>query len=178
MAAIRPCKYCGNAVARNAKTCAKCGGKATSLIDDSETLAVVAILVVGAFCFAWLVTRGGNFAKQSSPQPSSRSISSTHSSSSGRIAGAGDLTTLRASVGGEVPVALNEEVHERMVKLAVAKDDIGFAQLMHTGLVWTVPSGTQVRVIDPGFLSYEVRLMSGERTGQSCIVASEYVSRH
>jgi truncated hemoglobin YjbI len=67
----RPCKYCSNPVAWNAKRCPKCGGKRPYPIKTSETLvAVIVFVVIFLFCFAWL--RDSDKSSSSSPSTTAR----------------------------------------------------------------------------------------------------------
>ena len=170
MARTRPCKYCGNPIfAPNAVQCPKCGGKKpwpTTASDVFAGLLIIGLIFVS--CFVWI----GNSNKSSSLTSNSSGTSSTS-----RHAFAGDITTLRVPDGGNVPVGIDEKAYDRIVELSVAKDTLGLAQLQLQGLMWTVPSGTRVCVISSGFLSDEVRILSGDHMGQSCIVASEFVSK-
>ncbi len=88
-----------------------------------------------------------------------------------------ESTTLRISGGGTVPVANSQEAHDRLIQLSAANDSIGVNQMMLTGSVWTVPSGTRCRVIEVGFFTSEVRILDGTNAGRECFVASDFVER-
>ena len=72
MANTRPCKYCDNPVARNAKRCPKCGGKHPFPVKPGEMLGgliIVAALVLTVLtCCVWLPNRG-----ERPPDPTSSS---------------------------------------------------------------------------------------------------------
>jgi len=95
----------------------------------------------------------------------------------GSHSGVGETARLRMPSGGDVPVAISQEAHDRLVQLSVAKDNIGLAQLMAAGMAWTVPGGTQCHVIDVGIFTYEVRIIEGRHAGTACFVSSDFVSR-
>jgi hypothetical protein len=76
--------------------------------------------------------------------------------------------------GGEVPVAATVAAFEALSHAAIANDKVGIAQLMLAGAVWSVPSGTQVLVIDMGMYRRQVRFESGEFVGQTGWVSSDH----
>jgi hypothetical protein len=82
---------------------------------------------------------------------------------------------LKTDDGGKVPVAISEEAHRRSTRLAVAKDQIGWAQMILAGQVLLVPSGTKVVVIDRGFFLSEVRVMEGQYFGWSVWADNEFL---
>lgn len=75
-----------------------------------------------------------------------------------------------------IPVAKNEKVYSRLVTLASANDLTGIDQLHLTGSIWSEPSGTKVRIIDAGFITSEIRVLSGRYSGRDCIVATRFIS--
>ncbi|QDV49518.1 zinc ribbon domain-containing protein [Gimesia fumaroli] len=85
----------------------------------------------------------------------------------------GDITMIS---GGSGYLAVDSKSHSRMMKLAIAKDDIGLSQMVLQGKIIATPIGTKVRMIDPGFLTCGVRIIDGPHSGKYCIVPVEFVS--
>jgi hypothetical protein len=61
--------------------------------------------------------------------------------------------------------------------LAAAGDNSGIATLIAAGLTVTLPQGTEVRVIDLGILTTEIKVDSGAHSGRYFIVATENINR-
>lgn len=75
---------------------------------------------------------------------------------------------LKSSDGsGDVLLCTNDAACDELVKLAVAKDYLGMAQMEIGGRLFRVPSGTKARVIEIGLEKREVRIMQGDHIGQS-----------
>lgn len=91
--------------------------------------------------------------------------------------GAPSETTAPASVGSEavirapnldtVYLAIDKESFNMWTKACVAKDYIGMAQLESAGLVFPVPNGTKVLVIDRDTFIRQVRILEGSAFGKS-----------
>jgi len=77
----------------------------------------------------------------------------------------------------QVAVATREQAFDALIKAQVAKDAYGAGQLAVTGQVFLVPSNTSVLVLEGGALKTRVRILSGDKTGQSGWVPVEYVQR-
>ena len=82
---------------------------------------------------------------------------------------------LQTEDGGEVPVAISATAEARLTRLANAKDAIGFRQMFLSGQAFAVQSGTDVLVIDRGFLTSEVRILAGPHAGKSGFVPSDFL---
>lgn len=89
----------------------------------------------------------------------------------------GDIAILSVTEGGDIPVASSKEALERLTTLSVAHDNEGIRQLILAGYVWTVPTGTKCRLIDPGLLTYEVRILEGKRSGSTCFVDRGFIAK-
>jgi hypothetical protein len=91
-------------------------------------------------------------------------------------ASAGERAVVRLSSGGVVVIARTEEDLARLGQLSGAQDLVGIHELVVSGRAFTVPSGTRVRVIGRALGTREVRVESGERTGMSGWVPTEFVN--
>lgn len=96
---------------------------------------------------------------------------------SGRTSSGSDRTSGGSSLWRDTPATINQEVYKRMMDLAVAGDDSGIETLMAAGLAFSVTKGTQVRVIDLGIFTTEIKVESGPYAGRYFIVATENVNR-
>jgi hypothetical protein len=74
-----------------------------------------------------------------------------------------------------IPVAATRFDHARLVKLAEAKDTLGFTEMERRGRLFLVPSGTGILVIDRTPDLCEVRVLEGEHRGKSGWLHSECV---
>ena len=75
-------------------------------------------------------------------------------------------------------LATDEDAFDAFTKAATRRDEYGVAELVLRGKLFTVPTGTRVRVIDMGgFLGsrLQVRVMEGAQVGRSGWIATEFV---
>ena len=86
----------------------------------------------------------------------------------------GETGYLRSSAD-PILVPISKALLDRTTQLAVAKDTMGISEMVLNGEILPVKNGTQVRVIDAGWTSVEVRIMSGDYAGQSGWVPTEFV---
>ncbi len=92
-------------------------------------------------------------------------------------AGTGEITTVSLPDGGDVALAVSEAALDRFTHLSVANDSAGVEQMGAAGLLFLVPSGTHVRVISSGIMTFELRILDGPKTDQSCFVEAERVDK-
>jgi len=165
-----PCKNCKRIVetpkdmAGKKWTCPTCGIVNDVITPRMKTagnvIAVIVVIVFAIFVSSTLRTMS-DVAVRDRPQVIPRPST-------------GESAVLRLD-GELVPIAYSQEAFDRMTKLAVAKDQIGWQQLARSGLVAEVPSGTTALVISSGIFNYEVRITSGQLKGESVFVASDFV---
>lgn len=72
--------------------------------------------------------------------------------------------------------AVDDEAWDAMQKGLAANDEIGLAALVVTGRMLLIKPGTRALVIDDGWTSFEVRLLSGRYMGQTAWVLRKAVS--
>lgn len=106
---------------------------------------------------------------------SSSSTPTTPSTSSS--AAIGDTAYLRASAS-PIMVPVDKTAFDRTMQLSVAGDTTGLARMVVAGDILTVDNGTQVKVISKDYTKTEVRIMSGDHTGESGWVPMEFVSKN
>ncbi|WP_047153727.1 hypothetical protein [Aneurinibacillus tyrosinisolvens] len=69
-------------------------------------------------------------------------------------------------------IGASEEVLDELIKYSIANDNEGIMELAGQGLVMMAPKGTGVKLIDPGFLKSEIRVVSN---GWHGYVPAEFV---
>jgi hypothetical protein len=87
----------------------------------------------------------------------------------------GERGVLRSD-GEPMLAGVTQEAFDRLVKLSVARDEVGVRLLVASDMAFFVSDGTPVHVIDAGFLSCEVRILSGSYAGRACFVPREFVA--
>jgi len=87
----------------------------------------------------------------------------------------GSTAILFVSESDEVPVCVDEEAFEELIKASVAKDDIGIAELLLLGKVFFVPNNTKVLVIDRDFAKRQIRILEGDKFGRTGWVPYEFL---
>ncbi len=84
----------------------------------------------------------------------------------------------RLDIGGsKILVATTKANFDESIKLSVAKDNMGLANLALSGGAFLVDSGTKVHVIDMMTGARQVRIMDGQFIGQSGWVPMEFVKK-
>lgn len=123
--------------------------------------------VIGSFVFLiiviLLVSGGGKPSSPSQPQEQSGKVS------------VGNEGFLRLEGQNEILVATSKENFKKLIKASVAKDTIGMAQMVQSGEVFFVDSGTKVLVIGSAFGSKEIRILEGKSATRSGWVPLEFV---
>lgn len=90
----------------------------------------------------------------------------------------GQIAVIHDGDGGDVLVAVDEASHSRLIELAAAMDKQGILQMILRGKVFMVKGGTQARVLQTGFRTYEIRVTEGPQDGKGGIVSREFVHAH
>lgn len=82
--------------------------------------------------------------------------------------------------GSPILLPLDEATEEEVVKLSVAKDEIGLSKLVLSGRAVLVPGGTKVKVIEVnGILDVKcrIRILEGDEIGQSGWVPANFIGK-
>lgn len=141
----KKCRSCAMAITEKAKVCPYC--RKSQGISPKVAFVIIAIFTI-FIIMAFLNA------------PSYRSIGQDAVLNSG-----GDL----------VPVAINEAAFNDWTKARVAKDKTGMTFLLASGRIFSVDTGTKVRVIDQAYLIRKIRILSGEKEGASGWVSADYL---
>ena len=115
------------------------------------------------------------FIGSMSGDKSSTLVATTASTTTPPSAAIGDTAYLRASAD-PIMVPINQTAFDQTVKLSVAGDTAGLARMVVAGEIMTEHNGTRVKILDKNFTSTQVRIMSGNDTGESGWVPKEFVS--
>lgn len=87
-----------------------------------------------------------------------------------------NVYVLKSKTGDEVPVSVSKEIDNRLTDLSVAGDLEGINRMLKAGLVFTVPNGTEVLVIERGLFLSEVKIQSGSFAGKYGWVSSDWLA--
>jgi len=75
----------------------------------------------------------------------------------------------------EVLIAASKSALDQLITFANASDSYGVAELIAMKQVSKVPSGTKCLIIDPGFMTHEIRILEGLHAGETAFVPAEFV---
>lgn len=89
--------------------------------------------------------------------------------------GIGETGVLSKGDGEIVPLGATKVDFDQMTKTLLAKDDVGWNELVTSGRVIGVDHGTRVRVIDRGLYWRQVRVMEGTYKDRSGYLPVEWV---
>lgn len=127
---------------------------------------IIGLIALIAFLYVYF---GGLSDSDSTSSPSS-------DRSRSHVATVGDTVVLKWSDSGTGGfLAVDDEAWDLMFEAMNAKDQAGLNQLLFSGRVRNVASGTKAKVLRTGFTSYKVRLMEGASAGVSGWVVREFV---
>jgi RNA polymerase subunit RPABC4/transcription elongation factor Spt4 len=171
---LTPCPDCGRLISKNATSCPNCGrpnvagsGTALAVKNDNRVSSSAKRpqvrwgLVMGiAFVFTLLALVVAGLEDDPGRR---KSGNSTHEPGQ--------------SLNRDTQAAINEKVYSRYTDLSVAGDTSGIAMLNAAGLVVTLDEGTQVRVINLGIFTTEIKVESGPHSGRYFIVATEHIDQ-
>jgi len=77
----------------------------------------------------------------------------------------------------EITVAIDEKALDDFIDAAIAKDTIGYTQMLNSGQLFLVPKNTKVLVLDNKLFTTKIRILEGEHYGKSGWVPFEKVAR-
>jgi hypothetical protein len=87
---------------------------------------------------------------------------------------AGTEAALRVP-SGRILVATSEANLDKLMKTLTIKDSEGILELLANGEAFAVDNGTKCRVLTPGILTVEVRIIEGDQRGRSGFVPREFI---
>jgi len=131
----------------------------------------VFMIIIGAIIVIGFIA---NLSKPSSSAPNQNSTTQPVSTS----VNIGDNAVLDEGADqNSVLVATTQANLDEIVKLAVVKDTVGMTEMVLNGQAFFVDRNTKVLVIDGGFTSLRVRIMSGDYYGASGWVPMEFCKK-
>lgn len=89
--------------------------------------------------------------------------------------GISEIGLLSKGDGEIVPLGVTKADFDQMTKTLLAKDDVGWKELVTSGRVIGAEDGTKVRVIDTGVFWRQVRILEGPYQERSGYVPTEWV---
>ncbi len=117
-------------------------------------------------------------SRQSTAESYDLEASSLDSKRQARTLSVGDDVVLKWSDSERAGhLAIDETAWDAMFEAIKAKDTTGLSQLVQSGQVHVVRSGTRARVLFSGFTRHEVRLIEGPSEGVAGWVVREFVQR-
>lgn len=129
-------------------------------------LATMAALAIGTMVLLlWWLGRSPAPARPPTSAPSSSSLSSLRVGEEGRLDNGGNLAF----------VAVDDAAFDALNKAANAGDQVGIADLITAGRVFTVSQNTRILVIENGIFSVKIRVTDGPQQGKSGWVPAEFV---
>lgn len=128
---------------------------------------IVLIIAVAVYALVRPVPTSGPRGAPSPVAPSTPQASRPMTGEEGRL----------RSGSADVLVAVDEDSFSKLIDSGVARDNEGLVLLIASGKVFRVPSGTKVRVLSPGFLKSEVRVLEGDHYARSGFVPVEWVEK-
>lgn len=87
----------------------------------------------------------------------------------------GATAELHRRDGGAVFLCTSSEAREEFTRASVNNDQDGIDQMIRSGKIILVPSGTPCFVVDAGLVTSEVRVTEGRNAGTVGFLSSEYV---
>lgn len=89
----------------------------------------------------------------------------------------GGIVTI-AGGNGAIAIATSAQANKRFLKLSVAKDLDGIEQMILSGELLPIADGTQLKIIDLGLLTSEVRALNGRHSGRSGFIDTEILGKY
>lgn len=126
------------------------------LIGGASAVAAIVLIVV-------IATQG---SRSPTPQPNATER---------QTIGIGGIGLLSKGDGDIVPLGVTKLDFDQMTKTLLAKDDVGWRELIGSGRVIGTPDGTRARVVDRGMYWRQVRLLDGPFKDRSGYVPMEWV---
>ncbi len=157
------CTKCRGYVSSDATRCPVCGAR-TRWVHPVMINVVFGGLLLAAIIAA-IFYGAGDFLRWRSAQEAPKT----------RHARLGELTKIEIDGGGLLLLGATEAGRDRVMQLLRADDKEGIAAMFAAGTAFGVQSGTDCRVIETGFFTYEVRILAGEHSGKSGFIAREWV---
>ena len=183
------CSKCGATLRQGSNFCQNCGQQVvqspivekrltdppvlTGVKDTSTTknsslvgcLVLVIVVIIG-----FVILRGCS-GTSSQSTPTGAPVREPTGSSANEVG----KDVLLESTSGAIGVCPAKADYDEFTKLALANDKTGGQQMIDSGRVLVVSSGTEAKIIETGFTAYRVRILSGPHVGRDGWVVREAV---
>lgn len=173
MAKLVTCNTCGKPVSSQASSCPNCGQAAKTKGGCLNEL----LKWGGIFLVAGIVAMTCSTAFDIDGKKKASNSSENNQAAIIRPKLGDECVLLIPNSNEPVAVSVDRAAYDALFKALAAKDDIGFAQLVQSGQVLMIPSGTRVKLIDAGVMSHTVRILEGDHFGESGWVPVEFVKK-
>ena len=106
--------------------------------------------------------------------PVTKSNSATESNQDKESLGIGETGYLRTE---HLTLAIDKKAHDELLSAVLAKDKVGYDQLVLSGRAFIVPNKAKIRVIDRGLFIRKVRILDGPLQGFAGWTAFEDITK-
>jgi len=98
----------------------------------------------------------------------------TNSSSSQSLE-VGDKCIVASDDFDNIYLAVDKDAFDKWVSAVNANDEMGVQDLLYSGKLFYVPSGTKVLILDVSWGAHKVRILEGDKYGKTGWLPSEYL---
>lgn len=75
----------------------------------------------------------------------------------------------------DIYLAIDKDAFDKWVNAVNANDKMGVSDLLYSGELFSVPSGTKVLILDISWGAHKVRILEGDKYGKTGWLPSEYL---
>lgn len=173
----KKCKHCQTDIPFGSKKCPHCQSDLRNWFMRHKIITVILVLIFGSIILSNIGSYIDEAEKSQNGVGTSNNTDVNSVSSKGDNLHVGDLGYIKIN-NGSLLVSPNKSDAEEVIKLSVAKDNLGVAKMVVDGRTMLVDSETQIRVIDTDWLYTNVRIMEGKYYGESGWLPNEFVFRN
>jgi len=186
---MKPCPFCAEEIQDEALKCRFCGSILDKDLKKNEVKSQEKNFALSGKRHKSLTGCGGLLiifiiiiviiiiTSSSTPNTEPQKINNqTNTEVQNNSAGVGENGIL-VSQNEEIAIPITKEYYDEMVKLSVANDTMGIAEMALDDKIFFVKTGTKVLVIDRETFSRQVRILEGENIGRSGWVPFEFIQR-